>query len=173
MYAQIIQTLNPVIVDYDRRIEKVSMNIPRPICSTNSRCWTRAGPAAVELLCTDRSRYEAAGNVQSFSGIAPVTKAAAKAEWFIFGTPAPNLTGRPSTNLLASRSPSANGLATMSIITRPKVKISRDHSCVGLQMDSDPFPCWKIGRRTTRPNYMDNLKKRGSIFATLHLEQKS
>ena len=74
MYAQIIQTLNPLIVDYDGRIEKLFHDHPEAhlFCKLPG-----AGPALAPRLLsffgTDRSRYEAAGNVLCFSGIAPVT----------------------------------------------------------------------------------------------------
>ena len=35
------------------------------------------------------------------------------------------------------------------------------------------FRCWKNRTPYDETKYMDNLKKRGSIFATLHLDQKS
>ena len=123
MHAQLIQTLNPIIEEYDRRIEQVFQAHPE---AHLFRQLPGAGPALAPRLLsffgTDRSRYETAQNVHSFSGIAPVTKSSGKTRVVYFRRACPNLTGRPSMNLPASPSPSASGLATTSITTRPKAR---------------------------------------------------
>ncbi len=79
LYARLIQQLNPVIEDYDQRIQRVFDAHPE---AKLFRGLPGAGPVmAPRLLAffgTDRSRYAAALNVQSFPGIAPVTKSSGK-----------------------------------------------------------------------------------------------
>jgi hypothetical protein len=79
LHAQIIQTLNPLIDLYEQRIEQLFNGHPEAKIFTP---LPGAGPALAPrlLACfgTDRSRYEAAENVQSFTGIAPVTKSSGK-----------------------------------------------------------------------------------------------
>src|SRR2546421_12586593 len=85
MYAQLIQRLNVTTREYESRIEKLFNAPPEAYLSTH---LPGAGPAlAPRLLAffgTDRSRYEAAENIQSFSGIAPVTKSSGKSKVVYF-----------------------------------------------------------------------------------------
>jgi hypothetical protein len=66
MYAQMIQTLNPVIDDYEGASKRSSTIIPRPICSTNSPVLDPLAPRLLSFFGTDRSRYEAAGTSTVF-----------------------------------------------------------------------------------------------------------
>jgi hypothetical protein len=79
MHLQVIQTLNPIIEDYEKRINRVFNDHPEAYLFRN---LPGAGPAlAPRLLAffgTDRSRYIAAANVQTLAGIAPVTKSSGK-----------------------------------------------------------------------------------------------
>jgi transposase len=79
MHAAVIHTLNPLIEQYDRKIQTVFHDHPEAQLFGGV---PGAGPALAPRLLvafgTDRSRYEAAGNVQSFSGIAPVTRESGK-----------------------------------------------------------------------------------------------
>jgi transposase len=79
VYAQLIRTLNAAISDYEDRIENVFAAHPEAILFQGI---PGAGPAlAPRLLAffgTDRSRYLTPKNVQSFCGIAPVTKSSGK-----------------------------------------------------------------------------------------------
>ena len=79
MYVRLIQALNPVIEKYEQRIQRVFDAHPEVKLFTG---LPGAGPVmAPRLLAffgTDRSRYAAALNVQSFTGIAPVTKSSGK-----------------------------------------------------------------------------------------------
>jgi hypothetical protein len=81
MYARLIQALHPAIADYDQRIKQVFNAHPEAKLFSD---LPGAGPAlAPRLLAffgTDRSRYAAAFNVQSFTGIAPVTKSSGKSK---------------------------------------------------------------------------------------------
>src|SRR5262245_13047030 len=77
----------------------------------------------------------------------------------MLGAPAPNLTDRPFTNLPVSRSPSANGLATTSITTRPK---ANDFTPSFVPWRLNGFGSFsaagKIARLTTTPNTWTSLR---------------
>jgi transposase len=85
MYAHLIQTLNPVIEEYEDRIEKVFQNHPEAHLFTH---LPGAGPAMAPRLCaafgTDRSRFQTAENLQSFCGIAPVSKSSGRSKVVYF-----------------------------------------------------------------------------------------
>jgi transposase len=79
LHAQLIQTLNPLIEGYDRRIEKVFQAHPEAhLFSQLPGAGPALAPRLLTFFGTDRSRYETAQNVQRFSGIAPVTKSSGK-----------------------------------------------------------------------------------------------
>jgi transposase len=79
LHAQVIQTLNPRIADYDERIREIFEAHPEAKIFTH---LPGAGPALAPRLVaffgTDRSRFETAQNAQSFCGIAPVTKSSGR-----------------------------------------------------------------------------------------------
>jgi len=175
MYAQIIQTLNPVIVDYDRRIEKVFHEHPEANLFNK---LPGAGPALAPRLLsffgTDRSRYEAAGNVQSFSGIAPVTKSSGKSRVVYFRHACPKF-DRQTFHEFARLS-LAKCQWARNYVDYYTAKGKKFHAIIralAFKWIRILFRCWKNRTPYDETQYMDNLKKRGSIFATLHLEQKS
>jgi len=174
MYAQMIQTLNPLIEDYDRRIEKLFHDHPEAdlFCKLPG-----AGPALAPRLLsffgTDRSRYEAAGNVQSFSGIAPMTKSSAKTRVVYFRQACPKFdrqTFHEFARLSISRCQWARNY--VDYYTAKGKKFHTIIRALAFKWIRILFRCWKNRTPYDETQYMDNLKKRGSIFATLHREQK-
>lgn len=175
MYAQIIQTLNPVIVDYDSRIEKVFHDHPEANLFNK---LPGAGPALAPRLLsffgTDRSRYEAAGNVQSFSGIAPVTKSSGKTRVVYFRHACPKFdrqTFHEFARLSLSKCQWARNY--VDYYTGKGKKFHTTIRALAFKWIRILFRCWKNRTPYDETKYMDNLKKRGSIFATLHLKQES
>src|SRR6266700_539693 len=175
MHAQIIQTLNPLIVDYERRIEKVFHDHPE----ANLFCkLPGAGPALAPRLLsffgTDRLRYEAAGNVQSFCGIAPVTKSSGKTRVVYFRHACPKFdrqTFHEFARLSLAKCQWARNY--VDYYTGKGKKFHTIIRALAFKWIRILFRCWKNRTPYDETKYMDNLKKRGSIFATLHLEQKS
>lgn len=175
MYAQLIQTLNPVIADYDGRIEKVFHDHPE---AHLFRQLPGAGPALAPRLLsffgTDRSRYEAAGNVQSFSGIAPVTKSSGKSRVVYFRHACPKF-DRQTFHEFARLSVTQCQWAR-NYVDYYRAKGKKFHTIIralAFKWIRILFRCWKNRTPYDETKYMDSLKKRGSIFATFHLEQKS
>jgi len=175
MYAQLIQTLNPVIEHYDSRIEKVFHDHPEANLFNK---LPGAGPALAPRLLsffgTDRSRYEAAGNVQSFSGIAPVTKSSGKTRVVYFRHACPKF-DRQTFHEFARLS-LAKCQWARNYVDFYTAKGKTFHTIIralAFKWIRILFRCWKNRTPYDETKYMDSLKKRGSIFATLHLEQKS
>jgi hypothetical protein len=122
-YVNLLQSLNGDIDQYDQRIKKVFESHPEAKLFAH---LPGAGPVTAPRLCaffgTDRSRYEAAENVISFTGIGPVTKKSGKSRVIYFRVACPNLIARPSTNSRACPFRAANGLATTWTTTPPKAR---------------------------------------------------
>ncbi len=175
MHAQIIQTLNPLIVDYERRIEKVFHDHPE----ANLFCkLPGAGPALAPRLLsffgTDRSRYEGAGNVQSFCGIAPVTKSSGKTRVVYFRHACPKFdrqTFHEFARLSVAKCQWARNY--VDYYTAKGKKFHTIIRALAFKWIRILFRCWKNRTPYEETKYIASLKKRGSIFATLHLEQKS
>lgn len=175
MHAQTIQTLNDFIQQYDQRIEKVFHDHPEAKLFTGI---PGAGPVlAPRLLAfwgTDRSRYAAATNVQQFTGIAPVTKSSGKTSVVYFRRACPHFL-RQTFHEFAR-------------LSYPKCQWARNYVDFYLDKGKDYqaiiralafkwirilFRCWQDRTPYNEAKHMESLKKRGSIFATYHLKQKS
>ena len=175
MHAQIIQTLNPLIADYDQRIEKLFNAHPEAKLFTN---LPGAGPAlAPRLLAffgTDRSRYEAAENVQSFTGIAPVTKSSGSSRVVYFRVPCPKF-DRQTFHEFARLSVT-NCQWAKNYVNYYTAKGKEYHTIIralAYKWIRILFRCWKNRTSYDEAKYMKILEERGSIFATLHLAKKS
>ena len=175
MYAQMIQTLNPVILDYDGRIEKVFQDHPEANLFRNlPGAGPALGPRLLSFFGTDRSRYQAAGNAQSFSGIAPVTKSSGKTRVVYFRRACPKFQ-RQSFHEFARLSVTSCQWARNYVdhYTAEGKKYNTVIRALAFKWIRILFRCWKDRTPYDDNKYMEILKKRGSIFATLHLEQKN
>jgi hypothetical protein len=175
VHAQIIQTLNPLIADYEDRIEKLFRAHPEAAIFSG---LPGAGPALAPRLLTffgtDRSRYEAAENVQSFTGIAPVTKSSGRSRVVYFRVPCPKF-DRQTFHEFARLSVT-NCQWAMNYVNYYMAKGKKYHTIIralAYKWIRILFRCWQNRTSYDDARYMKILKKRGSIFATLHLEKKS
>jgi transposase len=174
MHLKVIQSLNPIIEDYDKRIEEVF--------NSHSEAYLfdklpGAGPALAPRLLTsfgtDRSRYDAASNVQTFSGIAPVTKSSGRTKVVYCRQACPKFirqTFHEFARLSIYRSQWARNY-----LDYYKAKGKKFHTIIralAFKWIRVLFHCWKNRTPYNETTYMESLKKRGSIFATLHLQQK-
>ena len=175
MHAQLIQALNPVIEDYDQRIKTVFHDHPDAHLFSGI---PGAGPAlAPRLLAafgTDRSRYEAAANVQTFSGISPVTRSSGKTRFVYFRQACPKFL-RQSFHEFARLSVAKCQWARnyVDYYTDKGKKYHTIIRSLAFKWIRILFRCWKDQTPYDDNKYMEMLKRRGSIFATLHLEKKS
>jgi len=174
MHAQMIQTLNPIIEEYEAKIQKVFQDHPESNLFTNI---PGAGPAlAPRLLAffgTDRSRYTTAGNVQSFSGIAPVTKSSGKTRVVYCRQACPRFvrqTFHEFARLSVAKSQWARNY--LDYYTERGKKYHTIIRALAFKWIRILFRCWKNRTSYDEAQYMQTLQKRGSIFATLHLEKK-
>jgi transposase len=175
MYAQLIRTMNPVIEEYDQRIVKVFDAHPEAHLFNH---LPGAGPALAPRLCaffgTDRSRYDAAENVQSFTGIAPVTKSSGKTKVVYFRVACPKF-DRQTFHEFARLSITTCQWARnyVDYYTGKGKKFQTIIRALAYKWIRILWKCWKERTPYNEDKYMTALKKRGSIFVTLHLEKKS
>jgi transposase len=175
MYAQMIQTLNPVIVEYDGRIEKVFQDHPEAnLFRKLPGAGAALAPRLLSFFGTDRSRYEDAGNAESFSGIAPVTKSSGKTRVVYFRRACPKF-ARQTFHEFARLS-LAKCQWARNYVDYYTAKGKKFHTIIralAFKWIRILFRCWKNRTPYNDTKYMETLKKRGSIFATFHLEQNA
>jgi transposase len=175
MHAQMIQTLNSVIADYEARIKQVFDQHPE---AHIFRQIPGAGPAmAPRLLAffgTDRSRFASAQDVQSFSGIAPVTISSGKSKVVHFRRACPKFL-RQTFHEFARLSTVDCQWAQNYVeyyMAKGK-KYSTVIRALAFKWIRILFRCWQDKTSYDDQKYMEALKKRGSIFATLHLKSET
>ena len=174
MHSQMIQALNPVIDAYDQRIEKVFHDHPEfPLFSQLPGAGPVMAPRLSAFFGTDRSRYSKAQNVQTFSGISPVTKSSGKTRVVYFRRACPQFQ-RQSFHEFARLSVASCQWARnyVDYYTAKGKKYNTVIRALAFKWIRILFRCWKDRTPYDDNKYMGILKKRGSIFATLHLEQE-
>jgi transposase len=175
MHAQLIQTLNPVINDYEQRIEKVFHDHPEfPLFSNLPGAGAAMAPRLLSFFGTDRSRYQKAENAQTFCGISPVTKSSGKSRVVYFRRACPQFQ-RQTFHEFARLSVATSQWARnyVDYYTAKGKKYNTIIRALAFKWIRILFRCWKERTPYDENKYMEILKKRGSIFATLHSEQKS
>ena len=175
MYARLIQTLNPVIADYEQRIQRVFDAHPE---APLFRGLPGAGSALAPRLCaffgTDRSRYAAALNVQSFTGIAPVTKSSGQSKVVHARAACPKFdrqTFHEFSRLSVIKCQWARNY--VQYYTDKGKKYHTIIRALAYKWIRILFKCWQQRTPYNENKYMETLKKRGSIFATWHLQKTS
>jgi transposase len=175
MYARLIQALNPVIEDYDQRIQRVFDAHPE---AKIFRELPGAGPVmAPRLLAffgTDRSRYASALNVQSFTGIAPVTKSSGKSKVVYARAACPKFdrqTFHEFSRLSVTHCQWARNY--VQYYTGQGKKYHTIIRALAYKWIRILFKCWQEHTPYNEDKYMETLKTRGSIFATWHLQKTS
>lgn len=175
MHSELIQSLNPIIDDYEARIEKVFHDHPEYALFTGI---PGAGPAmAPRLLAffgTDRSRFEAAENVQCFSGIAPVTKSSGKTRIVYFRQACPKF-ARQTFHEIARLSVAKCQWARnyLDYYTEKGKTYHTIIRALAFKWIRILFRCWKDRTPYDDQKYMKRLEQRGSTFATFHLQKLS
>lgn len=175
MHLQVIQTLNSVIADYDERIQKAFNSHPEAYLFEK---LPGAGPALSPRLLsffgTDRSRYLAAANIQTFSGIAPVTKSSGKTKVIHFRQACPKF-DRQTFHEFARLSISTSQWARnyVDYYKEKGKKFNAIIRALAFKWIRVLFRCWQNRTAYNENTYMETLKKRGSVFATLHLQKNS
>lgn len=174
MHAQLIQTLNPVIEAYDQQIEKVFHDHPEfPLFSKLPGAGPVMAPRLLSFFGTDRSRYSDAQNAQTFCGISPVSKSSGRTRVVYFRRACPKFQ-RQSFHEFARLSVARCQWARNYVdhYTAKGKKYNTIIRALAFKWIRILFRCWKDRRPYDDNQYMETLKKRGSPFATLHLEKK-
>lgn len=173
MHAQVIHTLNPLIEEYDRQIESRFHEHPEAKLFEGV---PGAGPALAPRLLvafgTDRSRYEAAGNVQSFSGIAPVSRQSGKTRVVHARSACPQFlrqTFHEFARLSVAQCQWARNY--VEYYTGQGKKYHTVIRALAFKWIRILYRCWKDRTPYDDSKHMKALKQRGSIFATLHLQK--
>lgn len=174
MYSDLIQTLNARIEEYERAIEKVFHNHPESK-------WVGGLPGAGASLAprllvafgTDRSRFETAENMQSFCGIAPVTRSSGNSRAVYMRRACPKFmkqTFHEFARLSATRSEWARNY--VEYYTKKGKKFHAIIRALAFKWIRILFQCWKTQTPYDEKKYMEVLRKRGSQFAKI-LPEKS
>lgn len=175
MHAEVIRTLNPLIEQYDRKIESVFHDHPE------ARLFTvvpGAGPALAPRLLvafgTDRSRYETAGNLHSLSGIGPVTRSSGKTRVVYARCACPKFLRQTFHEFARLSVPQCQWARNyVEYYTGQGKKYHTIIRALAFKWIRILFRCWKDRTPYDDEKHMKTLAQRGSIFATLHLQKTS
>jgi transposase len=174
MHAEVIQTLNPIIDQYEQKIQKLFQDHAEAKLFTNlPGAGAALAPRLLVAFGTDRSRYQAAPNVQTLSGIAPVTKSSGKSRIVYARCACPKFL-RQSFHEFARLSVAKCQWAR-NYVDYYSDKGKKYHTIIralAFKWIRILFRCWKNRTPYDEAKHMEVLRKRGSIFATLHLEAK-
>ncbi len=173
MYAQLIQTLNQFIQNYEERIAKLFRAHPEAHLFDQ---LPGAGPAmAPRLLAffgTDRARYETANNVHSFTGVGPVTRSSGSTKSVYMRRACPKF-DRQTFHEFARLSVVKCQWAA-NYVEYYTTKGKKYHSIIralAFKWIRILYRCWQNRTPYNDNQYMATLAKRGSIFATLHVKK--
>ena len=167
MHVQLIQSLNPAIATYDRRIQQVFDAHPEGHLFSH---LPGAGPAlAPRLLAffgTDRSRYTSAEQIQSYTGIAPATVSSGKSRVSFFRVACPKF-DRQTFHEFArlSVAKSAWAKSYVDYYTGRGKKYHATIRALAFKWIRVLFRCWQTGTRYDEQRYLAALQRRGSVFA--------
>ena len=175
MYARLIQALNPVIEDYEQRIQRVFDAHPEvKVFSGLPGAGPAMAPRLLAFFGTDRSRYPAPLNVQSFTGIAPVTKSSGKSRVVYARAACPKFdrqTFHEFSRLSITYCQWARNY--VDYYTSKGKKYHTIIRALAYKWIRILHKCWQERTPYNEDKYMESLKQRGSIFATLHLQKTS
>jgi transposase len=173
LYAQLIQTLNPVIGEYEKRIEKVFHDHDNySLFQGIPGAGPVMAPRLLAFFGTNRERFEKATNVQSFSGIAPVTKSSGKSKSIHIRRACPKF-DRQTFHEFARLS-MAKCQWARNYVEYYQARGKTYHTIIrGLAFKwiRILFQCWKSKTPYSEEKYMEALRLRGSRFATIHVEK--
>jgi transposase len=175
MHATVIHTLNPLIQQYDRKIQTVFHDHPEaPLFGGVPGAGPALAPRLLVAFGTDRSRYGAAGNLHSFSGIGPVTKSSGKMRVVYARCACPKFLRQTFHEF--ARLSVAQCQWARNYVEYHTGKGKKYHTVIralAFKWIRILFRCWNDRTPYDDQKYMKALEQRGSIFATLHLQKNS
>lgn len=175
MHAEVIHTLNPLIEQYERKIETLFHDHPEArLFSGVPGAGPALSPRLLVAFGTDRTRYEAAGNLQSFSGIGPVTRSSGKMRVVYARRACPKFLRQTFHEF--ARLSVAQCQWAQNYVEYHTGKGKKYHTvmrALAFKWIRILFRCWKDRTPYDDQKHMKTLEKRGSVFATLHLLKNS
>jgi transposase len=172
LYAKLIRELNQAIANYDRRIKQVFDAHPEAdLFRGIPGAGAALAPRLLAFFGTDRSRYETAINVQSFSGIAPVTKSSGRIKTVSFRQACPHFVRQTFHEL--ARLSTAQCQWAQNYVDYYTQRGKSYHAIIralAYKWIRILFRCWQNKTPYDDAKYLHALQQRGSIFATLHLK---
>lgn len=172
LYVRQIQAVNPDITEYEERIAQVFQAHPdAPIFSGIPGAGAAMAPRLLAAFGTDRTRFESAENIQSFSGISPVTKSSGRTCMVHMRQACPKFV-RQTFHEFARLSVAGSQWAH-NYVEHYKSKGKGYHTTIralAYKWIRVLFACWKNKTAYDEASHMKMLKNKGSIFATLHLK---
>lgn len=172
MQAAMIGTLQPVIQEYERRIQTVFHAHPESYLFANLPGAGKAlAPRLVAFFGSDRSRYESAENMQSFSGIAPVTRSSGKSRTVQCRQACPKF-ARQTFHEFARLSVVDSQWAR-NYVAHGKSQGRKYHAVIralAFKWIRILWKCWKERTPYDESTYLAALCQRGSIYGNLHLK---
>ena len=172
LYVRQIQAVNPDITEYEERIAQVFHDHPdAPIFSGIPGAGAAMAPRLLAAFGTDRARFESAENLQTFSGISPVTKSSGRSRMVHMRQACPKFVRQTFHEF--ARLSVADCQWAHNYVEHNKGKGKGYHAIVralAYKWIRVLFACWKNKTAYDENSHMKMLKKKGSIFATLHLK---
>jgi transposase len=172
VHSQVIQTLNPLIEQYDQKIETVFHNHPEvKVFSGVPGAGPAMAPRLLVAFGTDRSRFAAAENLISLSGVGPVTKSSGKMRVVYARCACPKFLRQTFHEF--ARLSVAQCQWAQNYVQYYTGKGKRYHTVIralAFKWIRILFRCWKDSTPYDDAKHMQSLEKRGSIFAKLHLQ---
>jgi transposase len=173
--VQLIRSLVKGIADLDEKIEEAAAAHPDFfIFESLPGAGAVIAPRLLAAFGSQRERYGNAGEVQSYSGIAPVTERSGKKKWVHFRWACPKFL-RQSFHEWAGHS-IAYSVWARSYYQHQRSKGQDHHAAVralAFKWIRIVFRCWKDGVAYDESKYLASLARRGSPLAALAATAKT
>src|SRR5262249_31391801 len=160
-------TLNPVIAEYERRIEKLfAAHAEAPLFNHLPGAGPAMGPRLLTFFGTDRTRFETASSAQSFSGIAPVTKSSGSSRVAYVRRACPKF-DRQTLHEFARLSVAKSQWARnyVEYYTGKGKKYHTIIRALAFKWLRILFRCWQTRTPYDEAKHLQTLTQRGSLFA--------
>jgi transposase len=163
-----IRAFNRSIAAYDRRIAEVFEHHPdASLFASFPGAGSKLAPRLVAVFGTDRGRYEAAVNVATYSGVAPVIERSGKQEWIRWRWHCPKFLRQ---SLVEFAGHSVGFSAWARIYYNEQIKRGKGHQAavraLAFKWLRILFRCWKERTPYDEATYVAALQRHGSWIAT-------
>ena len=163
-----LRAFNRSIQDYDQRIAEVFKAHPdRFIFASFPGAGKQLAPRLVAVFGTDRDRYEAATNIATYSGVAPVIERSGKQIWIHWRWHCPKFLRQ---SLVEFACKSIGFSVWAKVYYQEQIKRGKSHQAavraLAFKWLRILFRCWKERTPYDEAKYLDALQRHGSWIAT-------